>query len=436
MMRFTKAYGAIARLIGATVVAGCGGQAAHIVPTAAHRRDAGASIPLARAVYPAFPDVTADGTRGFDTAWVAHQSVFETHLERGASAWAPIANLGAVKGQAQATIDVAPTGAAVIAWTPTNAEASTTVEMRYRRTFDGPWGPLTQMTDRRGLSAVRVATDARGEAYVAWRSASGITLATHPSNAARGWQSPRVVIRDRGAIPSQPGRALALATSPSGELAVAWEDQVKGGMTTVSRSLIHLRVRSRAGQWSSPTYLGAETSPPMQGDTQPQSPVLGATFGSNSRIFVTWQAATRQGISPRIASLSASGGWGRPRELTVPRAGQYPVIAADDRNLATVLWTTSNGTIQSATLSPSGSLSKLQTLGSGGQPTVVADGAGRFAAVWNGQAAYRTPHGWCPRREFGEVSESSVAMAADGQAEIVLNRHNTLSSLRLIACSD
>ena len=394
------------------------------------------ALHVADAAYPAFPDLTADGSRGFDAVWVARRSVMDARLIHGAAAWTTGTSLGGVTGQTQATVAAAPTGAAVIAWTPSGPGTSQTVEMRYRSGFDAPWGRVMQVSagHRQTLGSVRVAIDAHGQAYVAWRTAAGIELATHPSGARREWLAARLAVRDRGGIASQPGRALSLAVSPSGEVALTWGDQISGGVRTASRSVLRLRVRSKNGTWSSTTRLGVETSPAMQGDAQPQSPVLSTTFGSSSRIFATWQAASRQGTSPRIAIVSSAHGWRRARELELHRAGQYPVIAADPHNFAMAMWINAGGAIRSVELASGGMPAAYKTLGYGAFPTLVAAADGNFAATWNDAAAYRIPRGWCSAQRLGRVEESSVAIALDGRAEVLLNRGGAIVSVALAAC--
>ncbi|MFZ0040973.1 MAG: hypothetical protein WAK93_06690 [Solirubrobacteraceae bacterium] len=362
-------------------------------------------------------------------------SVLDARHSQGSTAWTPPERLGSVTGQTQAVVAAAGSGAAVVAWTPNEPGTSQTVEMRYRSSYDTNWGPAATADVGPGhtVSSIRVAIDARGRAYVAWRGPAGIMLASR-SPSAQGWAAARLAIPDRRPPSSQPGRALSLAVSSSGVLALLWEDHLSGGMQTPARDLLHVRVRSERGTWSPATRIGVETTPAMQGDAQAESPVLSAAFGSSSKLFTTWQAASRAGTAPRVAVLGAGRGWRTARQVTIRAEGLYPVIAASARDFAVVLWIATNGAVETADLTPAGHLTASRTLGNGQFPNIVSNEGGDFAAAWGNQAAYRTRK-WCKTRSFGQVAESSVAIAPNGAAEMLLQRSNSIFSERVPACA-
>lgn len=114
--------------------------------------------------------------------------------------------------------------------------------------------------------------------------------------------------------------------------------------------------------------------------------------------------------------------------MSLPQPGLVPVIAADDRGFATIVWeaTSGRGATAVADLSPRGRVLAVRRLSAGGTPLIAADGNGDLVATWgvNPVAAFR-PAGqrhWCPPISLHQSPEVQVAIAPDGIAQVIMHR--------------
>lgn len=221
--------------------------------------------------------------------------------------------------------------------------------------------------------------------------------------------------------------------SPDGTLALAWKHHPSGGVNGPSTNRLYLRVRPVHRSWQPVLTLGAEGEPTHQGDGPPGVYMPGPRVATNARddVFAVWQWPDHQTFYPRAAVVTRASHWRRPRFVSLPQAGLNPVIAADDRGAATILWqsTSSSGagaaSIEQAGLSAEARLSAIRRVGAGAEPVMAIDERGDLAAAWSAPtaAAYRpAQQRWCPPLSLGQSPEVQIAIAPDGVAQVIWHR--------------
>ena len=181
--------------------------------------------------------------------------------------------------------------------------------------------------------------------------------------------------------------------------------------------------------WLRPLDLGAAGHPALQGDvgTFIPSPSIAANAGAS--VFVAWQWPHGGTFYPSVAVLIPAARWPTPRVATLfPHQGLSPVIAADDRGFATVLWQSYTRLksalpkLQGADLSPRAHvLAVRQLAGYGAEPVIAGDGTSDVVVASSTWTARLRPagHRWCPSVSLGPSTEEQVAIAPGGVAQVV-----------------
>ena len=392
---------------------------------------------MGSAAVPAYPEVAADGSAGFDAVW-ADRRVMTAHWSAQTRTWTRATALsGRVSLQtAPAELAASPSGAAAAVWTVGSPGEAQAIAARYRARANGAWQPRATLFSSRTQSVYspQVGVDGHGIAYAVWRVVGGaIDLAEHPAGA-RSWSRRVTLVTDPKAGSDGFRGGPVLAVSPAGTLAIAWEHTLAEGPEAPSRGLLYVKVRpAGSASWLPTLNLGAEGEVAGAGEGPGGPYTLGPRIALNRRstVFVVWQWPHRGAFYPRAAVLARAGGWRKPRLVSLRRPGINPVIAADGRGSATVLWESSNAQgvstqIEQADLSPKLRVVRVGSLRGGGVPPVIAaNGRGDLVATWGdpSAAALRPARrGWCRPVALGASTEAQVAIAPDGVAQVIWHR--------------
>lgn len=215
-----------------------------------------------------------------------------------------------------------PAGNAIVVWTAWHEGRLSGFARRYRAAAN-TWDPvlLLETDDTLDVRAPSVATDASGNAIVAWAQNSyteGGAWARRFDAASGAWQ---------GAVRLDDGAGIAgrthLAMDPGGEAIVAW-DQEQGGVPQVRTA----RYTRATGTWGSPLPVAdglGHTSQPL------------VAINANGRAVVAFSVGP---LDTNAAISNAAGnGWNTPVGLETTGAGSLPqAVAIDGFANATVLW--------------------------------------------------------------------------------------------------
>jgi hypothetical protein len=378
---------------------------------------------------PVYPRIAADGSLGFDAVWMGSQALTTAHWSESTRSWAPAIPLsGQIPLQTISDVAGAPSGAAAAAWTVGSPGVAQAVQARYRPGASGPWEALSTVFSSRDASVytVQIGMDRGGDAFAVWRTGTGaIDLSVHPANSS-GWSPTSTVARDAHAGTYGVDGGPMLAVTPQGTVALVWEHFLRGAIHANLHDRLYVKVRpAGTTSWGPTLDLGAEEQvsgqdPGPPGTFFPGPRIAASASGS---VLVTWQWPRGNNVYPRVAVLTPVRRWRRPRIVTIPRPGTDPIIAADAKGFATVLWDGAgppNFSDGEADVSPRGRLLDSRVLGLGGIPEITADGAGDFAAIWDG-GRYRpaSRRSWCPELRLAGGAESSIAMGSNGVAMAV-----------------
>ncbi|HWE09455.1 MAG TPA: hypothetical protein VG325_08870 [Solirubrobacteraceae bacterium] len=426
----------------AVLAVGCGGQAIS-GPRAVARSSAGAvTSRLGAAAFVAFPAVATDGADGFDAVWTGGPGITTAHWSTAARTWSSATPLsGGIPGQSTALVAGSASGGAAVVWTVGSVDRAPAIQARYRAALSSAWQQTATLysSGSESVDSPQVGMDDRGDAVAVWVTSGGaIDLAEHPAGA--GAWLPRVTVTtDRRA-----GNGLVFAVSAGGTLALAWEHHLSGGRGDRSRSRLDVKVRPVGSRgWLQTLSLGAEGEPTLQGDASTYIPSPSLASNARGSVFVAWPWPHRGTFYPRAAVLTPDSRWRTPHLVSLPHPGITPVIAGDDRGVATVLWQSYSpskagpGELEQADLSPQARLLAIHQLGLGGIPVIAADGTGDVVATWGESTAAFRPagHRWCPKLSLGRSSEAQVAIAPNGIAQVIWHRESeTIAARTLTAC--
>lgn len=380
----------------------------------ASRQSAGVpSATLGVSVFPGYPAVAADGTRGFDAVW-ANRAITTAHWSAATRQWTKAFALpGSVPGQWEPQVAASPSGAGAIVWTQGPASSPQEVEASYRPAGRDAWAKPVAIFSARlgtGLSEIsQVGMDSHGDAFAAWATSRALYVAEHPAGTS-SWSAPVTV----------PHAGLqAFAVSSGGAAVAVWED-LRGGVSSAAIGQVYATVKPPGqASWLPALDLGRAGYYQLQGDAWIFEPQPRVAINAHGTVFVVWQWPHNNAFYPRVAILRASDDWRTPRSVVLPSAGSDPVIAADDRGYATVLWNAAHG-IEDADLSPNGHVLTTRGLGFGGDARVAADSRGDLAGVWSAAGVRPPGRQWCPRIHLIAAEDDwAVAIAPNGVAQVV-----------------
>jgi len=320
---------------------------------------------------------------------------------------------GSVPGQWEPQIAASSSGAAVILWTQGRSSSPQDVEASYRRAGATEWPtPVTLFSTRldSGVSEIpQVGMDGRGDAFAAWVTSHGLYVAEHPATAG-SWSAPVNVPR---------AGLQAFAVSSDGAAVAVWEE-LRGGISSAATGHVYAAVKPPGrASWLPKVNLGLAGNYRLQGDGWIFEPQPRVAINAHGTAFIVWQWPHDDTFYPRVAILRASQDWRSPQSMALPSAGRDPVIAADDRGNATVLWSAEHG-IEDADLSPNGQLVALRDRGPGADPRLVADGRGDLAAIWSAAAVRPAGRRWCPQVHLNAAEDDwAVAISPDGLGQAI-----------------
>lgn len=228
----------------------------------------GTTVVLGSALDPAYPDVVADGSLGFDAVWTDSETdIVTSHLSAITGQWSRPVALSSRVGQAQARIAGSASGAAAAVWyVNTESNRLQTVQASYRASATGAWQPAVTLA-RSGADwrSLQVGVDAHGDAFAAWINARGVEISEHLVGAS-AWSAPVPVERDRHAGEGS-SLDLALGVSPSGTIALVWERYLGGstlGGSSGTRDHLLLAIRPAGHHaWLRRISLGLDGTAPV-----------------------------------------------------------------------------------------------------------------------------------------------------------------------------
>jgi hypothetical protein len=385
------------------------------------------SVVLGSAFGPAYPDIAADGSLGFDAVWTDSDTVIVTaHWSSATGQWTSPRPLSDRVGQSQARVAASASGAAAAIWyVDSSVSPVGTVQASYRPSAARGWQRAVMLGSSSAVIPVsaQVAMDRQGDAFAAWIvRGRGVVMAEHPAGAG-AWSSPVTVEPDRraGGYASLP---LALAVSPAGTVALVWE-RYRSGSTLCCTSAgtnddLFVAVRpAGSSAWRTRLGLGLDGAASGQDDVDPYWYGPRVAVNARGTVFVAWQWPHAGDYYARVAVIDPSDSWREPRFVALPGPGRNPTVAADDRSFSTVMWDSNR--LQAADLSPSALILDVRRVpGGGSYPQLAADGLGDLAGAWGATAVRPGGHRWCPAVPLRAAWEGyNVAIAPDGVGQVV-----------------
>lgn len=432
-MRLIRWTGGRARSVCGLALVGALGLGVLGAAFASRRSARNLSSMLGASRFPGYPSVAAEGSRGFDAVW-ADRAIMTARWSASTRKWSQAVALpGSVPGQWEPQVAGSPSGAGAIVWTQGLSSSPQEVQASYRPAGTNTWPRPVRIFStslENGVSEIaHVGMDTRGDAFAAWATSRGLYVAEHAAGATL-WSAP-VVIAHAG--------LEAFAVSPGGAAVAVWEHWLSGGISSASQDRVYVSVKPGQASWLRPLDLGPSGYYRLQGDGWIFLPHPQVAINARGTVFVVWQWPHRNRFYPRVAILTPTGHWRAPRTVELPTPGVNPVIAADDRGFATVLWE-ANG-IEEADLSPNGRVLTTRALGPGGDVRLASSGKGDLAAVWRAAALRPAGQHWCPRIHLNAAEDDwSVAIAPNGVGQVVWehwpggNRGNVMLARTLRPC--
>jgi hypothetical protein len=221
-----------------------------------------------------------------------------------------------------------------------------------------------------------VARNDRGDAVVSWYQSTGAALRVYASerfgpNGRFSRPSPEQALSPEGGAVEGPAPAVA----PSGEAAVAWQQEPPQGGQAV-----YLALRDRAGRWTLPA---GPFAPPADdvGDVR-------VAYAPSGELHLVWQEKRGQAIAVMAAARAPDGHWSAPAALSQPGVRSIEPELAVGADLAVVVHVRldPDGWKIVARRRAAGTWSEPEVLSAAGgnaaAPTVAIGGADRAVAAW------------------------------------------------------
>ena len=216
---------------------------------------------------------------------------------------------------------------------------------------------------RNPFARAQIAVDARGGALAVWDRdhIGGVRSSFRPQGGR--WQ-PAIELAAHGG-------AAQIAVNPRGDAIAAWQ----------GFSGVQVATRPAGGDWQAAIGVSAAGDYALE----PQ-----VAIDRHNNAVVAWTSLFEERPKVRAATMTATGGWQSPTELTAGRAGGTPHVAMDGEGNAFAVWKSLDGSsVVRSSVRPAGTATwqtpvRLSAPGADASaPQVAVDAKGAAIAIWD-----------------------------------------------------